>query len=794
MFVVKRDGTKVPMRYDSITDRNVEHGKDLSVDVAYLSQLVISGLKSGMTTSQIDDLSSETAAYLSCYNPDYDTLATRIAVSNLHKSTKSNFADVVADCYNAVNPKSGKKTTILSSEFYTFVQSFKSELQSMIDFSRDWYYTYFGFQTMKKLYLLKLNGKIVERPQHMWLRVSVAIHMEPNPSPAVFAKIKATYDAMSNHLFTHASPTLFNAGSPIGNLSSCFLLHMDDDINHIFTTNHRCAKISKLGGGIGIDISKVRAKGSTIHSTNGTSDGIVPMVQVFNATARYINQSGRRSGSIAMYLEPSHPDILEFLALRLPSPPDELRARDIFLALWVSDLFMKRVKNNETWSLFCPSVVPQLNDVYGEEYEKVYLEAEQKGLYSKQIPAQDILKAICQSQQETGLPYILYKDSINRKSNQKNIGLIRSSNLCAEIVEYTSPESVAVCNLSSIALHKFVNSDRTINFDGLGKVVEIAVTNLNKVIDRTYYPVDEGKTNNLDFRPIGLGVQGLADVFALCKTSWGSEFATKLNRVLFEVIYFYACNCSADLAAEQGSYSSFQGSPVSEGKLQYHLWDTTPLTENPTDSWMPKLDWQGLIEKCKKGMRNSLLIALMPTASSSQILGSNECFEPFTSNIYTRSTNSGEFIVVNKYLYRDLKELGLWDKSLVDQIIANNGSVQAIISIPEEIRERYKTVWEISQKIIIDYAADRAPFVDQTQSMNLFLERPTHAKCSSMMMYGWEKGLKTGSYYIRSKPATNAVKFTIQDKAQTQPEPTDKSDKKRKFVCVGEEGCLSCSA
>ena len=805
MYVYKRDGTKVPMRYDSITDRNTQLSLDLDVDVAYLSQLVINSLKSGMTTSEIDELSSSTAAYLSCYQPDYDKLATRIAISNLHKQTQTNFASVIQSLYDQVNPETGKRLKVIKPAMLKFVLDNASELQAMIDFSRDWNYNYFGLQTLKRLYLLKVGNQIAERPQHMLMRVSVAIHYEESEDMYYEAlqAIKETYEALSTHLFTHASPTLFNAGSEVGNLSSCFLLHMDDDLDHIFETNKRCALISKLGGGIGVDISKVRAKGSVIHSSNGKSDGLVPMIQCFNSTARYSNQSGRRAGSFAMYLEPSHPDVLDFLALRLPSPPDEHRARDIFLAMWVSDLFMKRVEANEMWSLFCPSKVPALNETFGEDYEKVYLEAEQKGLYNKQIPAQDVWKAMLQSQQETGLPYVLYKDSVNRKSNQKNIGIIRSSNLCAEIVEYTDKNSVAVCNLASVALQKYVRFDSNNNpfydYKELGRVVRIAVRNLNKVIDRTHYPVQECVANNLDYRPIGLGVQGLADVFALFKVSWESEKAKELNRVIAEVIYYYALDESANLALIDFEYTGFQGSPVSQGILQYHLWNQEPVTSKSDAPVV--LDWEALINKCKKGVRNSLLVALMPTASSSQILQSNEAFEPFTSNIYVRSTNSGEFMVVNKYLYSDLKQLGLWNRDLVDKIIAEDGSVQNIEEIPVEIKERYKTVWELSQKVIIDMAASRGAFVDQTQSMNLFVDKPTHGKLSSMHMYAWKQGLKTGSYYIRSRAARNAVKFTVTldhtKKPVEEPRKEEAQPKKpfsSRFVCVGAEGCEACSA
>ncbi len=785
MYVIKRDGSKVPVRYDSITDRNVEYGKDLNVDVAHLSQLVINSLKSGMSTSDIDILSSETAFYQSCYEPDYDILATRIAISNLHKSTSSSFVETVKKLQRQVNKHTGRLIITLSDEFVTYVEKHADKIEEAIDYSRDYKYNFFGLKTLQKLYLLKLDEKIIERPQHMLMRVAIAIHMDLLNDSSIDAVID-TYEALSKHQFTHASPTLFNAGNPTGNLSSCFLLDMSDDLGHIFETNKRCALISKLGGGIGINVSKIRCKGSIIHSSNGKSDGLVPMIKCFNSTANYSNQSGRRAGSFAMYLEPSHPDVMEFLALRLPTPPEELRARDIFLAMWIPDLFMERVESNGMWSLFCPNKVPQLNETYGEEYRKVYLDAEEQKLYNKQIPAQDIWKAILQSQQETGLPYISYKDHINRKSMQKNLGIVRSSNLCNEIVEVTTPDSVAVCNLASVALHKFVvfdeNNAPSYDYAGLGKIVKMIVRNLNKVVDKTHYPVKEAKGNNLDYRPIGLGVQGLADTFALFKCAWGSETSKTLNRSIFETIYYHALEASHELAMRDGSYTGFEGSPISNGQFHFDLWNVSPSA-----MW----DWEVLREKCKQGVRNSLLVALMPTASSSQILGSNEAMEAFTSNIYTRSTNSGEFIVVNKHLYRDLKEMGLWNRQIVDAMIRDNGSVQEIESIPQEIKDRYKTVWEISQKIIIDMAADRAPFVDQTQSMNIFIARPSHAALSSMHFYGWKKGLKTGSYYIRSKPARDAVKFTLGSSTSTS---ISTQPPKSKFVCVGEEGCLSCSS
>ncbi len=777
MFVIKRSGKRVPVRYDSITDRNVELSKDLDINIEYLSKLVIQSLKNDMTTSEIDELSAETAAYMATYEPEYDKLAARISVSNLHKSTNPLFYETVKFIYNSTNEKTGKKTNVISKDFFNFIEENKEQLESVIDHSRDNNYNYFGFKTLQRIYLIKVNGKIVERPQHMIMRVAVTVHLKDRN----IERMIETYKEMSLGKFTHASPTLFNAGSEKGNLSSCFLLHMDDSMEHIYETNKRCALISKHGGGIGIDISTVRAKGSPIHTTNGQSDGILPMCQVLNATARYSNQSGKRKGSFAVYLQPWHPDIFDFLALRLNNPPEELRARDLFLALWIPDIFMKRVEEDGIWSLICPSALPSLTETYGDTSEKIYLDAEKNKLFTKQVKARDVWKAVLQSQIETGLPYILYKDSINNKSNQKNIGIIKSSNLCTEIVEYTDPDSVAVCNLASISLPQFIK-DGVFDLEELGRIVKIIVRNLNNIIDINYYPISEASNNNLKYRPIGIGVQGLADVFAILKMPWDSSDAKITNRFIFETIYYFALEASAEIAEEEGPYSAFDGSPVSQGILQFHMWDATPLTP---------YDWEGLIEKCKKGIRNSLLVAPMPTASTSQILGNNECFEPFTSNIYSRSTLAGNFMMVNKHLYKDLKEINLWNKDIVNKIIENNGSVQTVEEIPENIKQIYKTVWEISQKIIIDLAADRGAFIDQSQSMNIFIDHPTQAKLSSMHLYGWKKGLKTGSYYIRSKPARDAIKFTLLKESNTQGKKYIKDGKE--FICT-EEVCVSCSS
>jgi len=787
MFVINRKNEREAIRYDKITDRNVELSLGLNVNPAYLSKLVIESLKDGMTTSEIDELSAETSFFMSTYEPDYDVLATRISVSNLHKQTLSSFSETVKKLYYHKDEKTGRTSNIISDAFVSFVEANASLLDEKMEYSRDYNYNYFGFKTLCRMYLHKINGKIVERPQHMLMRVAVCIHL------GNIDKVFETYEEMSKGTFTHASPTLFNAGARRAQLASCFLLKCEDDLEHIYETNKRSALISKYGGGIGIDITNVRCKGSVIHANNGKSDGLVPMCKVFNATANYANQQSRRKGSIAMYLQPWHPDILEFLALRYNNPPEELRARDLFTAMWIPDIFMRRVEADEMWSLIDPNVVRELCDTYGEEFDKIYEQAEKEGKFVKQIKAREVWKEILHSQQETGLPYIAYKDSINRKSNQMNIGLIRSSNLCCEILEFTDTNSVAVCNLSSISLPSFIK-DGKYNFSELGRIVKIAVKNLNNVIDRTYYPVVEAERNNLAYRPIGLGIQGLSDVFSMFKLPWGSENATKLNRLISEVMYYYALEASHEFAVENEKvYSAFEGSPVSKGILQYDMWGVSPLTKEGVEIFGEtlKLDWEGLKKKCKKGVSNSLLIALMPTATSSQILGNNECFEPVTSNIYTRSTNSGDYIIVNKHLAKDLKSVGLWKKDIVNKIIENNGSVQSIDEIPAEIKEVYKTVWEISQKIVIDYAADRAPFVDQTQSMNIFIDQPSYAKLSSMHLYGWKKGLKTGSYYIRSKPSSNAVKFTILKEKKVEGKKYVKDGKE--YVC-NDDVCVACSS
>jgi len=783
MFVIKRSGQKVPMRYDSITDRNLELSKDLDIDVAYLSKIVIQSLKNGMTTNEIDELAAETAAYMSSYEPDYDVLAARIAISNHQKATSVSFYETMKMLYENINNHTGRKSNVINEHFMKFIETHKETIDNAIDYSKDFNYSYFGFKTLQRLYLLKIDKQIIERPQHMLMRVACAIHSNTNGGGDIVRAIQC-YKDMAEGYYTHASPTLFNSGASRQQLSSCFLLDTDDDLRHIYETNLKCALISKHGGGIGVNITKVRAKGSPIHSTNGVSDGIIPMIQVFNSTARYCNQSGKRKGSIAMYLEPWHPDVVEFLALRYNQPPEELRARDIFLALWINDLFMKRVEEDSMWSLFCPSVVPQLADTYGEEFEQIYIQAEKDKKYMKQMKARELLEKITHAQIETGLPYILYKDSINKKSMQNNIGMIRSSNLCAEIVEVTNGNSTAVCNLASISLPKYIkyiDGQPDFDYDKLYQITKTIVRNIDNIIDINYYPIDEAKKNNTDYRPMGIGVQGLADVFAIFKAPWGSAVADTINRHIFECIYYASVEASHELALERGSYSAFEGSPYSKGILQYHLWNEQPVSVH----W----NWKALEEKVKRGMRNSLLIALMPTASSSQILGNNECFEAFTSNLYSRSTLAGDFIILNKHLARDLKEIGLWNKDIVNKIIENDGSVQLIEEIPDHIKEVYKTVWEIKQSTIVKYAAMRAPFVDQTQSMNIFFEHPTNKLLSSLHMTGWKSGLKTGNYYIRSKPSRNAVKFTILKEKKGKEYVKDG----KKMICT-EDVCVACSS
>ncbi len=757
MQVIKRSGKREDVSFDKITARIKKLCYNLDtdyIDYIEIAKKVIQGLYDGVTTTALDNLAAETAATMAAQHPDYALLAARIAISNLHKSTTKSFSDTMEDLYNYIDPKTDEKAGLISEEVIAVIRENADKLDSAIIYDRDYNFDYFGFKTLERSYLLRMNGEVVERPQHMLMRAAIGIHGEDIESAI------ETYNYMSEKWFIHATPTLFNAGTPKPQLSSCFLLSMtEDSISGIFETLSRCAKISQSAGGIGLSIHNIRAKGSYIKGTGGTSNGIIPMLRVYNDTARYVDQGGgKRKGAFAVYLEPWHADIQDFLELKKNHGKEEMRARDLFYAMWISDLFMERVKNNEDWSLFCPNEAPGLFDCYGGEFEALYHKYEQEGRARKVIKAQDLWFEILESQIETGTPYILYKDAANRKSNQKNLGTIRSSNLCTEIIEYTAPDEVAVCNLASIALSKFVSEDGIFDFDELFKIARVVTRNLNKIIDVNYYPIEEARNSNMRHRPIGIGVQGLADAFIKMRFPFDSSEAKKLNKEIFETIYFGALTESCAQAEKHGAYQSFKGSPISKGEFQFDMWGVSP-----SDRW----DWEGLRKKIKKhGVRNSLLLAPMPTASTSQILGNNECFEPYTSNIYTRRTLSGEFIVVNKHLLKDLIRLGLWDENMKQRIMAANGSIQEIPEIPQELRNLYKTSYELSQRVIIDMAADRGAFICQSQSMNLFVENPNFGKLSSMHFYAWQKGLKTGMYYLRSKAAVDPIKFTLKDQFQ----------------------------
>ncbi len=753
MYVIKRDGRKEPVHFDKITARisKLSFGLNGTFVVPHrVAQAVIQGLYDGVTTTELDELAARTSANMTVIHPEYAVLAARIAVSNLHKNTKKNFSRIIEELYNYIDPKTNKKAPLIADDVYEIIMANKDRLDAAIVHHRDYNYDFFGFKTLEKSYLLKMHGKVVERPQHMLMRVAVGIHKND-----IDAAIE-TYDLMSEKWFTHATPTLYNAGTPKAQLSSCFLLTMkDDSIRGIYDTLRNCAEISQSAGGIGLSIHNIRAKGSYIKGTGGESNGLIPMLQVFNSTARYVDQGGgKRKGAFAIYLEPWHADIFDFLELRRPHGKEEMKARDLFFALWIPDLFMKRVKENGKWSLMCPNECPGLCDTYGDEFEALYLQYEAEGKFRKQINAQELWFHILDSQTETGTPYMLYKDHVNKKSNQKNLGVIRSSNLCTEIMEYTSPDEVAVCNLASINLSRFVDAEkRQFDFEKLKEITYIVTKNLNKVIDINYYPVEEARKSNLRHRPIGLGVQGLADAFLMLRHPFDSEEARILNKNIFETIYYAALCASKDIAKTDGAYETFKGSPISEGQFQFDMWNVTP-----TNRW----DWEGLRKEIMQyGVRNSLLVAPMPTASTSQILGNNECFEPYTSNIYTRRVLSGQFMVVNKHLLKDLIELGLWSEEMKNAIIANNGSIQSIEGIPQETKDLYKTAWEIKQRAIIDMAADRGAFIDQSQSLNLFMESPNYKKLTSAHFYAWEKGLKTGMYYLRSRPAVDPIKFTV---------------------------------
>ncbi|MGB5668841.1 MAG: ribonucleoside-diphosphate reductase subunit alpha [Maribacter sp.] len=753
MYVIKRDGRKELIMFDKITARvrKLCYGLNGLVDPLKVAMRVIEGLYDGVTTSELDNLAAEIAATMTTMHPDYAKLAARISVSNLHKNTKKSFSETMSDLYFYVNPRTGKKAPLLSDEVYKVISENAEKLDSTIIYNRDFGYDYFGFKTLERSYLLKLNGKIAERPQHMLMRVSIGIHLDDLDSAI------ETYELMSKKFFTHATPTLFNSGTPKPQMSSCFLLAMkDDSIDGIYDTLKQTAKISQSAGGIGLSIHNVRATGSYIAGTNGTSNGIVPMLQVFNDTARYVDQGGgKRKGSFAIYLEPWHADIYQFLELKKNHGKEEMRARDLFYAMWISDLFMKRVENNEDWTLMCPNECPGLFTNHSEEFEKLYLGYEAANKGRKTVRARELWEKILESQIETGTPYMLYKDAANRKSNQKNLGTIRSSNLCTEIMEYTSPDEIAVCNLASIALPMFIKNG-AFDHKELFRVTKRVTKNLNRVIDRNYYPVKEAENSNLRHRPIGLGVQGLADAFIMLRLPFTSDEAKKLNQEIFETLYFAAVTASMEAAKEEGTYSSYEGSPISQGDFQHNLWGIND--EELSGRW----DWGKLRKEVKKnGVRNSLLVAPMPTASTSQILGNNECFEPYTSNIYTRRVLSGEFIVVNKHLLEDLVNLGLWNENLKQELMRANGSIQHIDIIPADIKELYKTVWELSMKDIIDMSRHRGYFIDQSQSLNLFMENANYSKLTSMHFYAWKSGLKTGMYYLRTKSAVDAIKFTL---------------------------------
>lgn len=761
MYVVKRDGHKEPVMFDKITDRikKLCYGLNDMVDAVKVAMRVIEGLYDGVTTSELDNLAAETAASMTVSHPDYAQLAARIAISNLHKNTNKSFSETMSEMYHYVNPRTNQEAPLISDEVHQVIQENAAFLDSHIIYTRDFNYDYFGFKTLERSYLLRINGKIVERPQHMLMRVAVGIHL--NDMDAAIE----TYELMSKKFFTHATPTLFNAGTPKPQMSSCFLLTMkDDSIDGIYDTLKQTAKISQSAGGIGLAIHNVRATGSYIRGTNGTSNGIVPMLRVFNDTARYVDQGGgKRKGSFAIYIETWHADIFEFLDLKKNTGKEEMRARDLFFAMWTSDLFMKRVEEDSTWTLMCPNECPGLDNVYGDEFEALYTSYEAQGKGRKTIKARELWEKILESQIETGTPYMLYKDAANRKSNQKNLGTIRSSNLCTEIMEYTSADEIAVCNLASISLPMFVENG-AFNHELLYNVTKRVTRNLNKVIDRNYYPVIEAENSNMRHRPVGLGVQGLADAFIMLRLPFTSDEAKKLNQEIFETLYFAAVTASMEMAKEEGPYSTYEGSPISKGEFQHNLWGLKD--EELSGRW----DWAGLRkEVLKNGVRNSLLVAPMPTASTSQILGNNEAFEPYTSNIYTRRVLSGEFIVVNKHLLNDLVERGLWNETLKQEIMRHNGSVQNIERIPSDLKELYKTVWEMSMKDIIDMSRHRGYFIDQSQSLNLFMQDANYAKLTSMHFYAWKSGLKTGMYYLRTKSAVDAIKFTLNNDKQAEP-------------------------
>lgn len=778
MYVLKRDGREEDVKFDKITARIAKLCYGLNsdfVDPIKISQKVVAGVYPGVTTSELDELAAETAAYMSTQHPDFSRLAARISISNLHKNSNKLFSDNIELFHKHIHPKTGKPAPLIADDVYDIVMKNKDVINSAIITDRDFEYEYFGFKTLERSYLMRIDGKVAERPQQMIMRVAVGIHKDDIKS------VLECYEYMSQKYYTHATPTLFNAGTPRPQLSSCFLLAMkDDSIDGIYDTLKQCACISKWAGGIGVSIHNIRSTNSYIRGTNGSSNGIVPMLRVFNDTARYVDQGGgKRKGSFAIYLEPWHADIFAFLDLKKNHGNEMQRARDLFYAMWIPDLFMKRVEQDGDWSLFCPNECPGLPDTYGEEFEELYTKYEREGKAQKTIRAQQLWFAILDSQVETGTPYMLYKDHCNRKSNQKNLGTIKSSNLCTEIIEYTSPDEVAVCNLASIALPRFVQNG-TFDFELLYKVAKMVTKNLNRVIDVNYYPVKEARNSNMRHRPIGIGVQGLADAFILMRHPFESPEAIQLNKDIFETIYFGAMEASMEVAMAEGPYETYAGSPISKGIFQFDMWNVAP-----SNRW----DWDGLRSKVMEyGVRNSLLMAPMPTASTAQILGNNEAIEPFTSNMYTRRVLAGEFTIVNKYLMKDLIGMGMWTPEVRNKIISDRGSVQHVKQIPQEIKDLYKTVWEIKQKIVLDMAADRGAYICQSQSLNVHIAEPSISKLTSMHFYAWKKGLKTGMYYLRSRPKADAIQFTVDQSGLKEAQSTAQTGEEP------EEECLSCGA
>ena len=782
MHVVKRDGRKEPVMFDKITARikNLCSTVKLNVDPVIVAQRVVQGVFDGVTTVALDNLAAETAAYLSTNHPDYSKLAARISASNLHKMTDSSFCSLIEKMYNYIEPNTKLRAPLVSQEIYDMTQVYGKRIESEIDYSRDLEYQYFGFKTLEKSYLIRMDDVVVERPQQMLMRVSLGIHIGDIESAI------ETYHFMSKKFFSHATPTMYNSGTPRAQMSSCFLLMMEDDsIEGIFSTLGKCAQISKNAGGIGLSVSNIRASGSYIRSSGGYSNGLTPMLRVYDMTARYVDQGGgKRKGAFAIYIEPWHADIFDFLDLKKNHGKEEARARDLFYGLWIPDLFMKRVEDDDKWSVFCPHECPGLCETYGDEFEELYTKYERENKARRTFPAQQLWYAILDSQIETGTPYMLYKDAANKKSNQSHLGTIRCSNLCTEIIEYTSPDEIAVCNLASISLPAFVHENR-FDFDQLKTITIIVTKNLNKIIDANFYPVDQAKNSNLRHRPIGIGVSGLADTFILLRHPFDSDEARQLNRDIFETIYFAALSASCDLAKIEGPYSSFNGSPASKGILQYDMWGVTP-----SDRW----DWKTLKKSIDEfGLRNSLLVAPMPTASTAQIIGNNECIEPYTSNIYQRRVRSGEFAVVNQHLHKDLQDLGLWSNAMKNKIIAENGSIQNIDEIPTQLKQLYKTSWELKQRALIDLAADRGAFVDQSQSLNIFMSNANYSNMSSMHFYGWKRGLKTGMYYLRSQAAVDAIKFTVRnEETQSATDISDVLENEPSSECS--IGCTSCGA